>query len=579
MERREPPQQESRKPKPAQPPKPKPAQPKSRARVLGPVAAVVGVVFVLTVICGLGAAVTMGLVPRPHGGGGATDASTALVAPSPAPAPAAPSPEPAAPAASTPDQEWATVSTLRKAGDLAGAADLLRQLISTGDTHPYADPALLALLEVERELLEKSNHGPSATPKDAPVEQKTDDGTVVYSLTPDRRAWVEAANAVLSHNFPAATDLSGPNLAKQVQDERPEILLELGEMMCSHNRYEEARNRLRYLQENLPNSKQAEEAKKLPKLCLQPPDDDSQVYPCPTGGFLVKNEMPTPPRRLPKQSLFCNQPPPGGQFQTEAIQRQRAKDCAGSLVAVQAGMKVSEDHCTLYHLAWTCFSEEYLRKLESNDDPLEDWDDIVLVLPNLEGSREKREIEAKDPKWSRFPSWYREAPDGLEFRLEQWSKDPKMQEATADLFGAPTVADQLTKDLFLEGRLAVQLACTPPDKRASKIAFEDAWARRVYVLARALHGPAGVLVKENRPDMQTTLRAMLNRAVTPYDDGSGHKTAIPEIVQYAYDVGIENRPPPGPASVRTGPDLSEPIIESDDVPVIKVEKGAGGRGQ
>jgi hypothetical protein len=287
--------------------------------------------------------------------------------------------------------------------------------------------------------------------------------------------------------------------------------------------------------------------------------------------------MPTPPRRLPKAPLYCNQPPPGGRYQTEAIQKQRGGDCPASLTAVQEGMKISEDHCRLYSLSWNCFYEEHLRKLEAETDPLKGWEDLVLVLPNLEGSRDQREAQAKEPQLARLPAWFREAPSGLEFRLEQWSKDPKMQEATTDLFGAPTVADQLTKDLFLEARIAVELACLPPQERTSRVAIEQAWARRVYVLSRALHGPAGVLIKEHREEMQPTLRAMLARSVTEYVDEHGRRTPIPEVVREAYDVGIGNRPPPtGRAPVRDV--ISEPTIKDDpEIPEIHINRGGAGQ--
>src|SRR5262249_55497842 len=142
----------------------------------------------------------------------------------PAPTPVAPQPVAAAPAAPpTAVESLARADALRKSGDLAGAADLYSQLAASADLAAQ-DPALLALLDVRRQVLEKAGHGPQTEPTDASVEQKLPNGTKVFRLTPDRQAWAEAAKAVLVHQFTPATDVNAPSFAKQAQDERPGIL-------------------------------------------------------------------------------------------------------------------------------------------------------------------------------------------------------------------------------------------------------------------------------------------------------------------------------------------------------------------
>ncbi|MEQ1571201.1 MAG: hypothetical protein ABMA64_36570, partial [Myxococcota bacterium] len=460
------------------------------------------------------------------------------------------------------------VEVLRKAGDLSASVEVLRDLIATSSLHPFGDRALVTLTEVQRMKMERAGHPSNGKPTDAPVETRLPgSGIEVFGLTDDRRDFVEAANAVLSHTFSPPAKPGEPDLAKLVDDQRPSLLLELGSMMCQHNRYDEARTRLRELEELHGKTQQAARARELPQTCRQADPTGPEPYPCPATPGLEARRVIQPvidgPSHIPKSPLYCSQPPPGGKDQQEAIMRAKSGDCPASLAAVQAGMKVSEDHCRLYTLAWTCFSEKYHRPLVEDSDPLVGWDDLVLVLPNFEGSREKREAQAKDPKWSRLPGWARDAPGGVEYRLEQWSKDPGMQSSTKDLLDPGYVADDFAKDLVLEARIAVEFACTPPTERTSKAAMEEAWARRVYVLARALNGPPGVLLKDHREDLQPLLRSMLARAVSEYVDAQGRRTPIPQVVRDAYDVGIGNRAAPEVIrSVRTTP--LDPEIQNDE---------------
>jgi PPM family protein phosphatase len=286
----------------------------------------------------------------------------------------------------------------------------------------------------------------------------------------------------------------------------------------------------------------------------------SEATQCPVEGYLLKPVLPVPTRRLPSRPSSCTQAPPGGPDTQIAIDRARRDLCAESLVAVQSGMKKSIDHCGLYKSAWLCFNEVHQMKLEAVES--DTWGDLVLHLPHFNGTREAREAQYAKPEHRGLPHWYIPAADGVEFRLEAWTLDQQMQEVVADLFGSPTVADQLAKDLHLEALTAAGLACQPPRERTR--AMEDAWARRVYVLARSLHGQPGALIDAHRSQLMVVLRELLEDSVSDYVDDRGNLYRIPGQVRDAYEVGVGNRPPPNPrpATVRPrGP--TDPTIPDD----------------
>lgn len=285
----------------------------------------------------------------------------------------------------------------------------------------------------------------------------------------------------------------------------------------------------------------------------------------PNKDWVFNPELPNAPRRMPARPANCTQPPPGGAEQYEAIDAARNKQCAVATTAVQRGMVKSIDHCKLYWSTWLCFNEAHQRPLE--DMKAKTWDDFVLQVPHFDGSKELREQRAKlDPTLKNVPAIYQPAVDGIEARLEMWTADQGMQTAVADLFGEPTVADHLAKDLHLEALAAAGLAAVPPAERTRLL--EETWARRVYVLSRALQGPAGAVIDTHRKDLMPLLRSLLAASMTDYVDERGYRTPIPSVVREAYEVGIGNRPVPSafrPAAVR--PEGLEPEIPDDDAEI------------
>jgi serine/threonine protein phosphatase PrpC len=293
-----------------------------------------------------------------------------------------------------------------------------------------------------------------------------------------------------------------------------------------------------------------------------PPGAKFEMTKCPSEGWLFRprTHLPPSPRRLPSRPANCTQPPPGGQWQVRAIEHSRKRECPEALSAVQEGMKHSIDHCTLYRTAWLCFNETYQRPLEDVEANL--WEDLVLYSDYFNGKREVREAQVKsNPELQRQPSWYHPAPSGIEFRLEAWANDVQMQSMVTDLFGEPTVTDQLAKDLHLEALAAAGMACVPPGERSE--AMKQSWARRVYVLSRALTGSPGTLIDKHRKDLMPVLRDLLADSTADYVDERGRHTPVPAEVKEALEVGLGNRPPPHLRSAPVHRPAEDPVIPED----------------
>ncbi|MEQ1501198.1 MAG: protein phosphatase 2C domain-containing protein [Myxococcota bacterium] len=282
---------------------------------------------------------------------------------------------------------------------------------------------------------------------------------------------------------------------------------------------------------------------------------------CPVPGYLLKPVLPPKPRRLPTRAQLCNQPPPGGPDTMRAIEASRRPACSESLAAVQSGMKKSIDHCRLFESAWRCFNEIDQRALESVK--AKSWAELVLELPHFEGTRESREAQlANNPQLQRLPQWFVPPTDGLDRRLEEWSADPVMQQYVKDLLGDADVADDLALDLHLSALTAAGLACTPPKERSK--ALEDAWARRVYVLSRALSGSAGQQISAHRQTLMPVLHDLLAQSVADYVDPNGHRTPVPAQVRDAYEVGRGDRPSPTAARPAPTRPIEDPQIPDDE---------------
>jgi hypothetical protein len=199
------------------------------------------------------------------------------------------------------------------------------------------------------------------------------------------------------------------------------------------------------------------------------------------------------------------------------------------------------------------------------------FDDFRLLLPHFEGAPELRRNPSSEAMQN-VPTWGRPALDGIEFRLEQWADDPEMNEVVAGLFGEPQLADTVAIDLHLVALAAEGLSRIPPAQR--NVQIEEAWARRVYVVARALGGVAGRVLGQHRREVLETVRSLQEAATSPRVPGDGTEPwPVPVVVTEAKEAGEGLRPvipvpKPKPINVR---DLEPELVIEDD-PDIQVER-------
>jgi len=285
---------------------------------------------------------------------------------------------------------------------------------------------------------------------------------------------------------------------------------------------------------------------------------------------LFAPKIPPGPRRLPHGSGNHMQAPPGGTLQNEAMNAVKRKDCPRAMLAIQRGMReVSPDHDVLYRTVWMCFTDAHQRPLMAAE--AAGFDDFQLLLPHFEGAPEVRR-NPTSVALQKMPVWARPALDGIEFRLEQWSDDPEMNEVVSGLFGEPQLADTVAIDLQLIAIAADGLSRVPPLERNARV--EEAWSRRVYVLSRALSGLPGRMLGQHRRDTLDIVRALLETSTTPRDPGTGEEPwPVPQLVLDAKAAGeglrpIIEAPKPKPINVR---DL-EPELEVEDDPDVGIER-------
>lgn len=296
-------------------------------------------------------------------------------------------------------------------------------------------------------------------------------------------------------------------------------------------------------------------------------EEDSDLF--------FKPRLPEAPRRLPHRPQEYTQPPPGGPAQWEAVQKARNHQCAESLDSVRRGMKASIDHATLYSQSWFCFNDVHQRPLA--DAELESWEDFPRLMEHFEGSREKRDELPDEIK--RLPRWFQPPVDGIEYRLVAWrdyDEKDRMGPVMFDLIGAPTVADQLARDVLLEAQAAVALSKVedPNDK------VIDWWARRVFYATQAMNGRVGRLLEDNRPELIPVIEGLIEEATTERepdetDPPNTRAKPVPQVVTDAWETakGLRDKPDPKRVSRNTGPARPlEPDLEGLDLDPARVHR-------
>lgn len=244
---------------------------------------------------------------------------------------------------------------------------------------------------------------------------------------------------------------------------------------------------------------------------------------------LFEPVLPEAPPRYPHWAPPSRlRTPVGGRVLVEAQRAIREHRCADALHAVQQGIhEVSPDYVALVGPAWLCFDYAYTRRLARMqvDDPRG-----MAVVHALLGS----------PRWNGpadpgpVPFWYRQAEDGVEFRLERLSADDVLRRELVAVFGEQNLADQMARDLHLEAMAAVaQSRIAPADRNLQDV---EQWARRVFMVEWALGQVPGDLLRAHRRELVPELERLLDLATAARGVG-GERLEVPETVLRARRAG------------------------------------------
>lgn len=279
------------------------------------------------------------------------------------------------------------------------------------------------------------------------------------------------------------------------------------------------------------------------------------VAPAPQEEFFFKVEALEAPRRLPHRALRYTQPPPGGQPQFLAVSAAREKECGKSLDYVWDAMEISPDYAQLYSQAWLCFNSVHAAPLHgARIREARRFGDLETHFRGWPPPGEP-EIDWTDAA-KRMPLWFRPALGGVEYRLEAWARstdDDRMRKVMVDLKGEPTVTDELAADLWVEVGAAQALAAAEELDEA----LEEAWARRVFVIASAMEGRVGVLLRTHRPELVPRIEAAL-KEVTEGDD-------VPKDVVTALKVARGEMDPPHLRKAAPQPQTVKPTLKEPDL--------------
>lgn len=286
------------------------------------------------------------------------------------------------------------------------------------------------------------------------------------------------------------------------------------------------------------------------------PDGVNDPIAVESGEYWFQPTLPASPRRLPHRAQKYTQPPPGGQLQFEAVSAARNNDCKRSLDTVETSMKASVDHASLFSQAWYCFNSHHQAHIARSE--LKQPAEFSGLISDFEGT-------VTPPEGNKLPLWALPAGGGIEYRLERWPDDKlNLKKVMDDLEGAPTVADHLGKDVYLEAWAARSLSRVPEPTEQ----VEVWWARRLYVAHKAMNGPIGDLLRTHRPELVPQIETLLKEAQEPVDS-EGQPVEVPAEVHRAIDAGKgtldiqataapKPRPKPAPAPP-PGPVEPEPL--------------------
>lgn len=147
-------------------------------------------------------------------------------------------------------QQWYLADSLKLAGEYDRALRELDSLVKSRRYHAYGDAALYSAMDVRLQQMLALGHAVDQPPTGATVERTypAGDGEIqVFALSPDRAAFIGAADAVLAHEFTPNRDPDLPDYQKAVSERRGALLYVTGQILFYHNRFDEARKRFEEL--------------------------------------------------------------------------------------------------------------------------------------------------------------------------------------------------------------------------------------------------------------------------------------------------------------------------------------------
>jgi len=147
-------------------------------------------------------------------------------------------------------QQWYLADSLKMGGRHADALAEFDSLTRSAGHHPYGDAALYSAMDVRYQAMLNLGHEPDRVPEPATIARtyETHGNTIdVYTLSADRTAFIEAADAVVSHTFGPTADPDLGDYQQEVGEKRPSLMYLIGQIMFYHGDYPAARERFEAL--------------------------------------------------------------------------------------------------------------------------------------------------------------------------------------------------------------------------------------------------------------------------------------------------------------------------------------------
>ncbi|MCB9671750.1 MAG: tetratricopeptide repeat protein [Alphaproteobacteria bacterium] len=277
--------------------------------------------------------------------------------------------------------QWLLADSLRLGGDDEGALREYNSLIKSADYHEFLDGALVFRLQIHFQDLLK-NAPPEILPEGSEVERtyttEAKKEITVYKLGGLQQAFIESADSVLTHEFsePAA---GVPDFRPFVEDNRHALTYLPGQILHTHNRYEESRPRLEKVIKEFPRKDEASYAASLLV--------DSFV----NEGDLASVRLYT--NRFSTMVLgTADVPDPEGKFRSQLestafLQAQALAESEDSLAAAEAFMQFLQDFPDSEHKEYSLYNAAFYYQQAGRAEKANSlYEEFLSKYPNHEWS-------------------------------------------------------------------------------------------------------------------------------------------------------------------------------------------------